>query len=70
MTMASIPVPRTLSLGWISGKFSNCERTSGEALNNTQCSPSDEIAIDDWLRVLALIDPALTALQFGQLQFH
>ena len=42
---------------------------SGEALNNTQSSPSPT-AIDDWVRACAGIVPWRRPAQLRQLQFH
>jgi hypothetical protein len=52
-----------------SPKAPSCVRMSGEALNNTQSSPSPT-AIDDWVRACARIAPWRRQAQLRQLQFH
>lgn len=43
---------------------------SGDALNKIQLSPSLLTAIEDWVRGVKPLTPALTFEQFEQLQFH
>jgi hypothetical protein len=43
---------------------------SGEALHNTQLTPSSEIAMDDWVRAWARRLPLRKPAQLAQLQFH
>ncbi|MNM65068.1 hypothetical protein D3C81_764910 [compost metagenome] len=43
---------------------------SGEALHSTQCTPSSDRAMDDWVRGVARRVPSRKPLQLTQLQFH
>ena len=43
---------------------------SGEALNSTQSRSLALMAMEDWVRDCALIEPSRTPWQLGQLQFH
>jgi hypothetical protein len=52
------------------GKDSSWARISGEALNSTQSSPFALIAMEDWVRGVALMDLERTPWQLWQLQFH
>src|SRR4051812_23548100 len=71
-------VSRTASIGECRGALRgqrllvciSCWRRSGDALTNSQRSPSAETAIDAWVRHFVLIDPSRAALLSGALQFH
>lgn len=52
------------------GKDSSWARMSGDALHRIQSTPLSLMAMDDWVRALALSVPARRPAQLAQLQFH
>src|SRR5665647_2113823 len=69
-TMPTIPLSRIERPGCNGEKSCICCNTSGDALNNTQLTPSPLTQIEDCVRFVALIEPFLNPSQFWQLQFH